>query len=120
MKANMPKKLPKNIAAKAGMGSSPVAIIVSAKDGSEFDAGLATQVMTVESVLLGYGTKIISSPTMVLNGKDKTEYDKLLGIPSGMSVKGIILIGKYEQAKSDAISAASSRKEKNEVVTFVK
>ena len=58
----------------AGMGDSPVAIIVSAKDGSDFDAGLATQIMAVESVLLGYGTKIISSPTIVLNGDEKDSY----------------------------------------------
>lgn len=43
--------------------------------GSEFDARFATQLMAVEANLLGYGAKIISSPTITLNGekKDKSE-----------------------------------------------
>ena len=97
-KMKMPKMLPKDAAgpggdkkdfppppagapaggAKAGMGDSPLAIIVCAKDDSDFDAGLATEMMIVEAVLLGYGTKIISSPTMVLNGEDKVSYQKKL------------------------------------------
>ena len=105
---------------KAGMGDSPVAIIVSAKDGSDFDAGLATQIMAVESVLLGYGTKIISSPTIVLNGDEKDSYKEQLGIPDGMSVKGVLLIGKADLSKADASSGATPRKDKKETVTFVK
>lgn len=106
--------------AKAALGDSPVAIIVSAKDGSEYDAGLASELMTVEAVLLGYGTKIISSPTIVLNGPDKAEYQKMLGIPSDMSVKGVILIGKYDQSKTDAVTSATTRKDNKEIVTYVK
>ena len=108
------------MAAKAGMGDSPVAIIVSAKDGSEYDAGLATQMMAVEAVLLGYGTKIVSSPTIVLNGDDREEYKKLLGIPDGMSVKGVLLVGSYDKAASDAASGATPRKDGTEVVSYVK
>lgn len=104
--------------AKAGLGDSPVAIIISAKDGNEFDAGLATEMMTVEAVLLGYGTKIISSPTIVLNGEDKVEYQKMLGIPSEMSVKGVLLIGNYEN--TDAVTGATTRKDNKEIVTYVK
>ena len=37
-----------------------------------------------------------------------------------MSVKAVILIGKYEQEKFDAVSSASVRKPKDEVVTYVK
>jgi len=114
-----PKGAPAN-GAKAALGDSPVAIIVSAKDGSEYDAGLASELMTVEAVLLGYGTKIISSPTIVLNGPDKAEYQKMLGIPSDMSVKGVILIGKYDQSKPDAVTSATTRKDKKETVTYVK
>ena len=114
-----PAGAPKN-GAKAGMGDSPLAIIVSAKDGSELDAGLATELMTAEAVLLGYGTKIISSPTMVLNGEEKANYQKLLGIPSDMSAKAVVLIGKYDQKNLDAVSSATARKQKDEVVTFVK
>lgn len=104
--------------AKAGLGDSPVAIIISAKDGSEFDAGLATEMMAVEAIVLGYGTKIISSPTIVLNGPDKAEYQKMLGIPAEMSVKGVLLIGNYEN--SDAVTSATTRKDKKEIVTYVK
>ena len=114
------KAPPANMSAKAGMGDSPVAIIVSAKDGSDFDAGLATQIMAVESVLLGYGTKIISSPTIVLNGDEKDSYKEQLGIPDGMSVKGVLLIGKADLSKADASSGATPRKDKKETVTFVK
>lgn len=106
--------------AKAGMGDSPVAIIVSAKDGSEYDAGLASELMTIEAVLLGYGTKIISSPTIVLNGSDKEEYKKILGIPADMSAKGVILIGKYDQENADGVTSATLRKDKKEIVTYVK
>jgi len=133
MKANMPKPPegkggpdgekkapPIKMGPKAGMGDSPVAIIISAKDGSEYDAGLASELMTVEAVLLGYGTKIISSPSIVLNGPDKEEYKKILGIPENMSVKGVVLIGKSAEKKSDAVSGATPRKPTDEIVNFVK
>ncbi len=93
---------------KAGMGDSSVAIIVSAKDGSDFDAGLATQIMAVESVLLGYGTKIISSPTIVLNRDEKDSYKEQLGIPDGMSVKGVLLIGKADLSKAEPFENCNS------------
>jgi len=105
---------------KAAFGDSPVAIVVSAKDGSDLDAGLAAEVMTAEAVLLGYGTKIVSSPTIVLNGPDKAEYQKLLGIPADMSVKCVILIGYPEDAQTDAVSTATIRKDSAEVVTYIK
>lgn len=105
---------------KAGIGDSPLVIIVSAKEGSAYDAGLATEMMTAQAVLLGYGTKIISSPTIVLNGPDKAKYQKKLGIPEDMSVVGVILIGKDEAEKTDAVTSASVRKDKAEIVTYVK
>ncbi len=105
---------------KAGIADSPLVIIVSAKDGSELDAGLATELMTVEAVLLGYGTKIISSPTMVLNGEDKAYYQKVLGIPEDMSAKAILLVGKYEENQLDAVSSATTRKDKSEIVSYIK
>ncbi len=104
---------------RKGMGDSPVAVLVSAKDGSEYDAGLATQMMAVEAVLLDYGTKIISSPTIVLNGEDRESYKQLLGIPDGMSVKGVLLVGSCDSAAADAVSGATPRKDTKEVVTFV-
>ena len=106
--------------AKAGMGDSPAAIIISAKDGSEFDAGLATQLMTIEAISLGYGTKIISSPTIALNGENQAEYKKALEIPEAMNAKAVILIGKYDKSKADAVTGATPRKDKDEVVSFIK
>lgn len=106
--------------AKASVGDTPVAIIVSAKDGSDFDAGLATEMMTVEAAPLGYGIKIVSSPTMVLNGANKTMYQEMLGIPSDMSVKAVLLIGKAADEKTDASSGATARNAEKDVVTYIK
>ena len=106
-------------APKAGIGDTPAAIIISAKDGSEFDAGLAAQLMAVETFALGYGAKIISSPTIVLNGENKAEYKNALGIPEEMNAKAVILIGKYDKSNADAVTGATPRKDKNEVATFV-
>ena len=115
----LPPPPPPSAGAKAGMGDSPVAIIISAKDGSEFDAGLATQLMTIEAISLGYGTKIISSPTIALNGENQTEYKKALEIPETMNAKAVILIGKYDKSKADAVTGATPRKAKDEVVSFI-
>ena len=116
----LPPPPPPSAGAKAGMGDSPAAIIISAKDGSEFDAGLATQLMTIEAVSLGYGTKIISSPTIALNGENQAEYKKALEIPETMNAKAVILIGKYDKSKADAVTGATPRKAKDEVVSFIK
>ena len=116
----LPPPPPASSGAKAGMGDSPAAIIISAKDGSEFDAGLATQLMTIEAVSLGYGTKIISSPTIALNGENQAEYKKALEIPETMNAKAVILIGKYDKSKADAVTGATPRKAKDEVVSFIK
>ena len=47
----------------------------------ELDAGLACQNMSVAAQLLGYGTKIISSPTLAVNGENQAVYQEQLGIP---------------------------------------
>ena len=87
---------------------------------SFLDAGLATELMAVEANLLGYGAKIISSPTIALNGENKEHFKKILGIPSDMNAKAVLLIGKYDQKNLDAVTGATTRKDKSEVVTFVK
>lgn len=66
---------------KAGVADAPLAIVISCTEGNELSAGLACQNMSVEAQLLGYGTKILSSPTIALNGTKQTEYKELLGIP---------------------------------------
>ena len=56
---------------KAGIADAPLVIVISCKAGSELDAGLACQNMSGVAQLLGYGTKIVTSPTMALNGTDQ-------------------------------------------------
>ena len=107
---------------KAALGDTPLAIIVSCADGSELDAGLATQSMFIEARLLGYGAKIVSSPTMVLNGEDADYYRELLGIPEDYSVVSVLLIG-YEDTSvdttADGMTGASERLDESEVVTYI-
>ena len=110
-------------AAKAGLTDAPLAIIVSCADGSELDAGLACQNMSVTAQLLGYGTKIISSPTMALNGEKQAEYRQLLGIPEDQSAAAILLIGREDTSvdeSTDGYTGATARKPSEELVTYVK
>ena len=106
--------------AKAGITDAPLAIEISCKEGSEFDAGLACQNMSAEAQLLGYGTKIISSPTIALNGEEQEAFRELLGIPDDQSAVAVLLIGKADTSSdADAVSAATTRKDTDEVVTKV-
>ena len=70
--------------AKASLGDSPLAIIVCMNPNSkspspEYDCGLATQNMVIAASALGYGVKIVSSPTMSLNGEKHDEICEKLG-----------------------------------------
>ncbi len=108
---------------KAGLTDAPLAIVVSCERGSELSAGLAVQNMSVEAQLLGYGSKIISSPTIALNGSRQAEFAELLGIPDGQTAVAVLLAG-YEDTgvdtTSDAYTGATSRSPMSEKVTFVK
>ena len=92
-------------------------------DGVQIDlhhAGLACQNMSAEAQLLGYGTKIISSPTIALNGEEQEAFRELLGIPDDQSAVAVLLIGKADTSSdADAVSAATTRKDTDEVVTKV-
>lgn len=107
--------------AKAGVGDAPLAIIISCAEGSELDAGLAVQNMSAEAQILGYGTKILTSPTMALNGESKAEYAELLNIPEGQSVVAVLIVGKAASAEDtpDATSSATTRKAFDDVVTII-
>ena len=108
---------------KAGLGDSPLVIVVSCKNGSELDAGLACQNMSAAAQLLGYGSKIISSPTMALNGEKQDEYRELLGIPEDMSAVALLLVGYEDNSIDESIdgyTGASERKPVTDVVTYVK
>ena len=105
---------------KAGMSDAPLVIVVSCKPGSDLDAGLATENMAAEAALLGYGTKIVSSPTMALNGEKQDEYRQKLGIPEDMSAVCVLLVGKTDTANFDAVTSATPRNSVEEVVTYIK
>ena len=107
---------------KAGITDAPLAIVISCTDGSELDAGLACQSMSVTAQLLGYGTKIISSPTIALNGSNQAEYSQLLGIPEDQSAVAILLVGKEDISIDETIdgyTGATARNPLSDVVTYV-
>ena len=108
-------------AAKAGIADAPLVIVVSCTDGSELDAGLACQNMSVAAQLLGYGTKIISSPTLAVNGEKQAEYRELLGIPEDQTAIAFLLVGRADTSASrdtDASAGASTRNPLDEMVTY--
>ena len=110
--------------AKAAMGDSPVAIIIYRNDGTSspdasFDCGLACQNMVIAAAALGYGTKIVSSPTMTLNGTNHDALCEKLGVDPAFQAVAVLLIG-YEDAELDAQTGASVRNTVEEKVSFIK
>ena len=91
---------------KAGITDAPLVIVISCKAGSELDAGLACQNMSGAAQLLGYGTKIVTSPTMALNGSNQDTYRELLGIPDGYSAAAIPLWAQTALTASFATSVS--------------
>lgn len=109
-------------AAKAALGDSPVAIVIYMNEGTmspdaSFDCGLATQNMVIAASALGYGTKIVSSPTMTLNGANHDALCEKLGVDKAYTAVAVLLIG---QPEVDATTSASVRSEMEEKVSFVK
>ena len=107
---------------KAGIADAPLAIVVSCASGSEFDAGLACQAMSSAAILLGYGTKIISSPTIVLNGENQDEYRELLGIPEDYSAVAVLLVGYADEdvdESTDGYTCATERNSAEDKATYV-
>lgn len=104
---------------KANITSAPVAIVVSCKEGTDLDAGLATQAMCDEAQILGYGTKILGSTKIALNGDKEDYYKDLLGIPEDMSHICVVLVG-HPDNEADVNSEATPRNSFSSNVTFVK
>lgn len=104
---------------KAGIGDAPLTIVVSCKEGSELDAGLAVQNMSAEAQLLGYGTKIMTAPTIALN---TDEHKALLNVPEEYKISAVLVVGKAASADEnpDAVSSATTRNDFNDVVTIIK
>ena len=111
-----------SLAYKAGIADAPLVIVISCKAGSELDAGLACQNMSGVAQLLGYGTKIVTSPTMALNGTDQDTYRELLGIPDDYSASAILLIGHEDTSVDESVdgyTGATNRNPVNDMVTYV-
>ncbi len=111
---------------KAMIADAPLAIIVSYGEGpgTEYDSGLATESMNAEALALGYATKIISSPTNVINAEEKQDYYReLLGIPEDKIAVGVLLVGNPEDTSTfedqDAVTAATTRNDYSEMTTIV-
>lgn len=107
---------------KAGIADAPLVIVISCSDGSELDAGLACQTMSVAAQLLGYGTKIISSPTLAVNGENQAAYREQLGIPENQAAAAFLLIGMEDTSmdeSADAYTSATPRNPLDEMVTYV-
>lgn len=107
---------------KLGLADATVAIFVYGTNklpSDSFDCGLATEAMSIAALSLGYGTKIVSSPSIVLNGERKADFDKLLQIPEGYSNVAVLLIGHNDQSV-DATTSASTRSTMEQKVRFIK
>ena len=97
--------------AKAGLGDSPAAVIIYRNDATsspnaDFDCGLATQNMVIAAASLGYGVKIVSSPTMTLNGENHDALCEKLGVDKTMQAVAVLLVGR---ADTDVVSSATTR-----------
>jgi nitroreductase len=96
-----------------------VLIIVSAQGdgktngGQILDCALAVENIYLAAQALGYGSRIYTGPMDALNKNLKSE----LGLPSGYSAVALVRVGKV-QSGVDAVSAASSRKKTEELVTY--
>jgi len=96
-----------------------ILIIVSGLESQEgrtpdFDCGLATQNMFIAATSLGLGARIYGGPASAANGKRD-----ILQIPAGYKVVIILRIGNLDKGV-DAVSGASPRKSKEEIVNWVK
>ena len=107
---------------KAGITDAPLVIVVSCAQGSQLDAGLACQNMSATAQLLGYGTKILTSPTMALNGSGQDTFRELLGIPQGYSAAAVLLIGNADTGidqTADGYTGATARNDLETMVTYI-
>ena len=109
--------------AKAALGDSPLAIIVYMDENSKspnpnLDCGLAVQNMYIAASSLGYGTKVITSPTMTLNGANHDQICEKLGIDTSLTAVAVLLVGKADTAV-DGVSGASTRADFDSKVSII-
>lgn len=121
----MPSGMPNaSQSAKAALGDSPVAVIIymnenTSSPNANFDCGLACQNMVIAANALGYGTKIISSPTMSLNGADHDALCEKLGVDKAYTAVAVLLIGMPDN-EVDGVTGATQRSLIEEKISFVK
>ena len=111
----------KGKAVETNIAHVPLFIIVSCDKGAELNAGLATQSMAIMAQILGYGTKIESSPATAIN--EKAELSSKLGIPEGKKAVAVIKIGKADEKiipDMDGYSSATVRNPFDQMTTKVK
>ncbi len=110
--------------AKASLGSSPVAIVIymnekTSSPNASFDCGLACQNMFIAAKALGYGAKIVSSPTMQLNSQNHDALCEKLGVDPSYTAVAVLLIGRESEAV-DGTSGSSVRNGVEEKVSIIK
>ncbi|MCD8215710.1 MAG: nitroreductase family protein [Clostridiales bacterium] len=116
MRANMPAGA-NTALAKADIGSAPLVILISEAEGNDFNIGLACQSMALTANVLGYGTKILTSPCSLIN----SDYREALDIPEDMECGAVLIIGKEDTSLSaDEVTAPTERNSFDDVVSYVK
>jgi nitroreductase len=96
-----------------------VIIIVSGKESAtgttpDFDCGLTTQNMFIAATSMGLGARIYGGPIAAARTKREA-----LQIPEGFTPVIMLRVGNTEKG-TDAVSGASPRKTKEELVNYVK
>lgn len=113
--------MPASNGPKAALGDSPAAIIVymdgnTKSPNAAFDCGLASQNMYIAAAALGYGVKIVSSPTMTLNGANHDTLCQLLGVDTSMQAVAVLLIGKVNTDATSSPSVRNTLTEKTNII----
>lgn len=72
--------------------------------------------MYIAAASLGYGVKIVSSPTMTLNGSSHDQLCEQLGVDVSYEAVAVLLIGHPD---TDAVSGATTRNDMNSMVSVI-
>ena len=96
-----------------------VIIIISGKESQagttpDFDCGLTTQNMFIAATAMGLGARIYGGPIAAARSRREA-----LQIPEGFTPVIMLRVGNIEKG-TDAVSGASARKAKEELVNYVK
>jgi len=99
-----------------GVVDGNVLVVISAQDSQNprvtLDCALAAENIYLAAQALGYGSRILTGPVDAINRKLKAG----LSLPSGYDAVIVVRVGRIEP--KDALSAASSRKDLKDTVTY--